>query len=83
MKFAVYPAAAALEACRTLPRLSPEEYGSFVMALLARADPAKVIRQKELEKRIEVPFTLAEVRIKLEISHRDHGEHRGAAAEQQ
>ena len=40
------------------PRLNAADYLAFVTELLARADPAKAARQKNLEERITVPFRL-------------------------
>ena len=41
------------------PRLSMDEYADFVEASLRKSDPARVIRQKELEERIRTPFRMA------------------------
>ena len=38
------------------PRVNTADYLAFVSELLARADPAKAARQKNLEERIAVPF---------------------------
>ena len=40
------------------PRLSMDEYADFVEASLRESDIARVARQKELEKRIRVPFCI-------------------------
>jgi len=40
------------------PRLNAADYLAFVAELLARADPAKVAKQKALEERITVPFRI-------------------------
>ena len=40
------------------PRLNAADYLAFVAELLARADPAKAARQKNLEERIATPFRL-------------------------
>lgn len=40
------------------PRVNTADYLAFVAELLARADPVKAARQKNLEERITVPFRL-------------------------
>lgn len=40
------------------PRLNAADYLAFVAELLARADPAKVAKQKAIEERITVPFRI-------------------------
>jgi hypothetical protein len=59
MNFPVYPESAARYAARTLPRLGMDDYAAFVTELLSHADPVKAARQKALEERIDVPFSLA------------------------
>lgn len=46
---------------RMPPHLSMDEYAEFVEASLRNRDPALVARQKELEERILVPFSLTEM----------------------
>lgn len=58
MNFPVYPESAARYAERTLPHVGMDDYLAFVTELLSHADPLKASRQKELEERIDVPFTL-------------------------
>ncbi len=41
------------------PRLSMDEYAEFVEASLRECDPARVARQKKLEKNIRARFCLA------------------------
>jgi hypothetical protein len=40
------------------PRVNDSDYLAFVTELLAHADPGKAARQKALEERIDVPFSL-------------------------
>ena len=40
------------------PRVNTADYLAFVSELLARADPEKAARQKNLEERIATPFRL-------------------------
>lgn len=40
------------------PRVNAADYLAFVSELLARADPEKAARQKNLEERIATPFRL-------------------------
>lgn len=40
------------------PRVNAADYLAFVAELLARADPAKAARQKNIEERIVTPFSL-------------------------
>ena len=42
------------------PRMNASDYLAFVAELLARIDPAKAARKKNLEERIAVPFSLME-----------------------
>ncbi len=43
---------------KTPPRLNAADYLAFVAELLARADPEKAARQKDLEERITMPFRI-------------------------
>jgi hypothetical protein len=42
------------------PHLSMDEYADFVEASLRECDPDKVKRQKEIEKKIKMPFRISE-----------------------
>jgi len=44
------------------PRLSMDEYASFVEVSLRDFEPRRAARQKELEERIRVPFRIEEKR---------------------
>jgi len=44
------------------PRLSMDEYADFVEVSLRESNPARIVRQKELEKRIRTPFRIDDVR---------------------
>jgi hypothetical protein len=57
MKFPVYPESASRDSVHSLPRLSMEEYVSFVEANMLQCDPEKVRLQKALEKDIKVMFS--------------------------
>ena len=40
------------------PRLSMDEYADFVEAALRESDMVRVVKQKELEERIRIPFRI-------------------------
>ena len=40
------------------PRLSMSDYVTFIEAAFAQKNPRQSLRQKEIEERIEKPFTL-------------------------
>ncbi len=42
------------------PRLSMDEYVDFIERSLRQCDPAQARRQKELEERIKLPFSMVE-----------------------
>jgi len=50
------------------PRLSMDEYADFVEASLRERDPIHAMRQKEIEKRIELPFRLPDAAIMEQLA---------------